>query len=414
MLQTGTYFEKIVEMLNAFRTEVHTCSTLGLLNINKHSENFIRTILNLTYGYELENLNKGKSNFPGIDIGDIGEGVAFQITSTKKSEKVDDTLTTCLKYKHYETFKTINIFVLTSKQGSYTLKTSTEPYFTFSPETNILDFSDLLRDIEQIEPRRIKAIYEFVSSELQATIKLINEEVSDKRVLVNIAEGASKSNMPYYYRWQSIVSNKNKNITVPEIHTSLNTFLPSTVLKSQFLPTLNQVFRTISSSKEIFYCNNISGSGISIFFHGEALLIENSSLITERVVYTNDKILINLLPEMLSLITEILFFFKQSKNKFEIDIKISLDSNIDTYFHPNQSLVVNQVLNSYILESPFELHEKLTDIKTPTLRELLQKIIHGFICKQPNFLTNEPFLAIDNEKTETSINGIKNCLNITD
>lgn len=87
MLQTGTYFEKIVEMLNAFRTEVHTCSTLGLLNINKHSENFIRTILNLTYGYELENLNKGKSNFPGIDIGDIGEGVAFQITSTKNQKK---------------------------------------------------------------------------------------------------------------------------------------------------------------------------------------------------------------------------------------------------------------------------------------------------------------------------------------
>jgi len=414
MIQTGTYFEKIVEMLNAFRTEVHTCSTLGLLNINKHSENFIKTILNLTYGYELENLNIGKSNFPGIDIGDSGEGIAFQVTSTKKSEKIDDTLITCLKYKHYETFKTINIFILTSKQSSYTLKTITEPHFAFSPEINIFDFSDLLRDIENIGTRQIKAIYEFVDSELQPTIKLINEEANEKRELVNIAEGASKSNMPYYYRWQSILLTKNKNATVPEIYTALNKFFSSPILISQFLPILNHVFRITNSSKEVFYCNNISGSGVSNYFHGEALLIENSSLTTERVVYSNDRILINLLPEMLSLITEILFLFKQSTNEFEVEISITLDSNIETLFHPNFSLVSNQVLNSYGLESSFVMHEKLTDIKTSTLRELLQKIIHGFICQKPNFLANEPFLTIDSEKTESSIDGIKNCLNITD
>src|SRR4051794_28316204 len=100
MITTGKYFEGIVEMLNNFKSEVQTFSALGLSNINKHSENFLERILNVVYNYELENLNKGKSNYPGLDLGDTSEGIAYQITATKKSEKIDDTLTTCLNYKH--------------------------------------------------------------------------------------------------------------------------------------------------------------------------------------------------------------------------------------------------------------------------------------------------------------------------
>lgn len=76
MIESGKLFEGIVEMLNNFRSEVQTFSALGLLNITKHSENFMKRVLNLTYGYELENLNKGKANYPGIDLGDTGESVS--------------------------------------------------------------------------------------------------------------------------------------------------------------------------------------------------------------------------------------------------------------------------------------------------------------------------------------------------
>ena len=206
MIQTGKYYEGIVEMLNNFRSEVQIFSSLGLLNINKHSENFMKRLLNLTYGYELENLNKEKSNYPGIDLGDTGDSIAYQITATKKSEKIDETLAACLKHKHYETFKTINVFILTSKQTTYTLKVTTDPLFAFLPETNIIDFSDLLKDIEHLDPSRIKALHDYIKSELQPTIEAIrNDKSDDKESLLDIPAALTKCGMTNYFHWHSQV-----------------------------------------------------------------------------------------------------------------------------------------------------------------------------------------------------------------
>lgn len=181
MISTGKYFEEIVEMLNNFRSEVQTFSALGLININKHSENFVKRLLNLTYNYELENLNKGKSNFPGIDLGDSGEGIAYQISATKKSEKIDETLVKCLKFHHYNSFENINVFVLTKKQGSYTIKTITEPHFTFIAEQNIIDFDDLFRDIEHLNLSRIRAMNEYIKAELQNVIYSIRDNKTEEK-----------------------------------------------------------------------------------------------------------------------------------------------------------------------------------------------------------------------------------------
>ena len=192
MVTTGKYFEEIVGMLNNFKSEVQTFSALGLLNINKHSENFLKRILNLTYNYELENLNKGKSNFAGLDLGDTGDGVAFQITSTKKSDKIDDTLITCLKYRHYETFKQINVFILTNKQSTYTIKTVTEPHFTFSAEKNIIDFNDLFKEIEHLAPTKMKAMNEYITTELQPVIEAIRDDkFQDEKYLLDTADRKS-------------------------------------------------------------------------------------------------------------------------------------------------------------------------------------------------------------------------------
>jgi hypothetical protein len=415
MIQTGKYFEGIVEMLNNFRSEVQIFSSLELLNINKHSENFMKRVFNLTYGYELENLNKEKSNYPGIDLGDIGDSIAYQITATKKSDKIDETLSACLKYKHYETFKTINIFVLTSKQSSYTLKVTTEPHFTFLPEKNIRDFGDLLKDIEHLVPSRMKALYDYIKSEMQQTIEAIrNDKSDDKKQLLDIHNAIAQSGMSRFCHWRSQVSLINSNLAVPDIHSKLNNFFSTSTLKNQLLPVLNSAFRKTNSNKEILYLNEVSGTGITNLLYGQALLIEKSSLTIERVIYTNDKILTNLLPEMLSLLTKILFFSKYSKGVFEIEVAVSIESNIETFFHPTNSLVIDNVFNSYILESPFEMKEILTDIKTSTLADLLQKTIYGFISNQTNFLTNEPFITINRDSTEFVINNIKTSLGIGD
>ena len=63
-----------------------------LYDLNRYLEDFFKDILNIVYGYKLVNLNEERSNNPGLDLGDEAVKVAFQVTSTKSSDKVNTTL----------------------------------------------------------------------------------------------------------------------------------------------------------------------------------------------------------------------------------------------------------------------------------------------------------------------------------
>lgn len=158
----------LVEDNNEFRSQIQLSSLLNLGNINVYSENLIKTLLNLTYGYALENLNKKTFRFPGLDIGDSSNGIAFQVTSTKKSNKINKTLETCLKYKHYKSFKSINLFILTGKQTSYAIRVKTEPHFTFSSRKNVMDLTDLLQEIQHLDLPRMKKVHDYIEAEMHA------------------------------------------------------------------------------------------------------------------------------------------------------------------------------------------------------------------------------------------------------
>lgn len=413
MIATGEYFEKIVEMLNNFRFQVQAFDELGLLNINKHSEGFVKRLLNLTYEYDLQNLNNEATNFPGLDLGDRSRGIAFQITSTKTSEKVNDTLEMCLKFKHYQTFRDIKVFILTSKQGAYTIKINTDPHFTFTPEDNIWDFKKIISDIQHLGPVRMKIIHDFLLTDLQPTLDSIkNDKPDDKKRLLDINSNLAKTGMSTYAVWQSKVIAKHQDFSVPELYTMLNTFLPTPALKNLYLPMLNPALSNRRSNKEILYIHEVMGTGISNEFYGFALLIEPSSLTCERVNYTNHQIMLNMAAEMLMLLTQILFFRKHSKKDFEVDIIIGLRGNTDIYFEPRQSFVKKNVFNTFKLEENLEIKETLTNTETSTLSKLFQKIMHGFTSHDPNFISTEPFITIDTQWTEEAINNIKSALDI--
>jgi hypothetical protein len=415
MITTGKYLEEIVEILNNFKSEVQTFSALGFVNINKHSENFVKRLLNLSYNYELENLNKGKSNFPGIDLGDTSESIAYQISATKKSEKIDETLVKCLKYNHYNTFKIINVFILTNKQSSYTIKTVTEPHFSFTPELNIMDFNDLYRIIEHLPPSRMAAMHEYIKAELQPVIESIKTNKSpEEKHLLDINAGMSESRMRTYSHWKSKVTIKTENISVPEIYTKLNGLLAKPALKTKFLQIFNEALRRSQSNKEILYLQKLLTTYTQNYFYGNAMAIEPSTITVERANYTDGEILLNLFQEMIMLLTCILFFSKQTKNKFEIQVLISIKSNTKVYFHPQGSLVIKHIFSSYTLDSPFELDETITNVRASTLVDFLQKVMYGFICHEPTLISNEPFISINREETDFVINNIKVELGIGD
>lgn len=175
MTESGKFIEIIIKNLNILRSEITSKSNLGLLNLNTHCENLIRDILNITYDLSLSNLNDKTSNFPGIDLGDFQNKVAYQITSTKTAKKIDDTLKICLKKKHFEHFDQINIFILTAKQNSYSIKSITAPSFKFDTN-NIIDFDDLYKSIRQLPLTHLSKLHSLIRNELPEIVQSFNEQ----------------------------------------------------------------------------------------------------------------------------------------------------------------------------------------------------------------------------------------------
>lgn len=92
MITRGYLIGQIIDELTTLSNQVKSRTLLGLTDLNIFLEDFFKDILNITYDYNLKNLNTERSNNPGVDLADSSELIAFQITSTKSSEKVNKTL----------------------------------------------------------------------------------------------------------------------------------------------------------------------------------------------------------------------------------------------------------------------------------------------------------------------------------
>ena len=165
---------KHIELLNQFREEVsklaleiENSTAMGHFDINKISEDLVCGLIRELYGFEgLRNLNaEEKQNFPGIDLADDSARVAIQVTSDRSLDKIKDTLTKCVKYKHYEKYDRIIVYILTKKQASY----SSDPVdaicadrFDFSTRNDILDSRDISTKAATAEPNKLKAAYELL------------------------------------------------------------------------------------------------------------------------------------------------------------------------------------------------------------------------------------------------------------
>ena len=92
MIKKKEIYDKIVRALSIFIDEIETKAKNNLLDDNIFSEDFIKDLLNVCLGWNLINLNAAVNAFPGIDLGDKERHIGVQITSTKTSKKIIDSL----------------------------------------------------------------------------------------------------------------------------------------------------------------------------------------------------------------------------------------------------------------------------------------------------------------------------------
>lgn len=166
MLTRGKLIGDIMDGLGQLNFVLQTRSKLGLYDLNKYCEDFIKDFLNLIYQYDLVNLNETRSNEPGLDLGDAAQKLGIQVTTDKKSAKINNTLekiTNDQKTK-YQRFV---ILILGAKQSSYDgINPELASSLSFNIVNDIWDFGDLERDIVSLSLEKIKSIYDFLQRDL--------------------------------------------------------------------------------------------------------------------------------------------------------------------------------------------------------------------------------------------------------
>ena len=165
------------------------CSTrgrLGLTDLNKHAEDFFKTVLNHLFSWSLINLNEDRSNAPGLDLGDKTNGVAFQITAERTSAKVNDTLAK-LTAEQIATFPRIRMLMIAGKQSSYTLNDVDCARVGFSQD-DIWDVDALCKRCMDVQIDVLQTLYDYVRVELARVRIELEIPDADGKYPTNVAD----------------------------------------------------------------------------------------------------------------------------------------------------------------------------------------------------------------------------------
>jgi len=178
------YYDYIEEKLHTLAFRVGTNSKLNILHLNMHSENFYLHLLNLLYGYQLENLNKSLQNVEAIDLIDHENKVIIQVSSISAKAKIESALGKDI-IKRYSSYHFM--FLSISKDAdSLRRKVFNNPHgVSFSPGSDILDVRSILNDVLQESVTAQKNIYEFIKDELGSHIDVVRLN-SNLAMIINI------------------------------------------------------------------------------------------------------------------------------------------------------------------------------------------------------------------------------------
>lgn len=402
MIESSKYLEQINEKIAILRNEIAQSGTLGLTNIHKHCENFIMKLLNLVYDFKLHNLNDITVTFPGLDIGDKIQKIAYQVTSEKTSEKVNETLIKVLRFKHYTVYPRIKIFILSGKQSSYTIKHTTSPFFSFDPDKDINDFVDLLKDIQSLSLEKLKSILNFLESELPYTIQVI-KNVSDSNLmntqdsLIDTTSSTQKTGLKYYEHWECSIKLNGLNLTTASIYGKITEFY-DTQHKRTFLPIFNKMFEKSITAKEVLYKQEATAAGAANHYKELVLKIRPNGFSFESAQYKSEEmILTNMMEEFAPVLTLLLFSGTLYGNApVQIEINIDLSTNGKLVFYPTSSIYsVKASMNTYVLNpKTLSFSKMIHDLSDESLLSLMEEIIHGFVASEQNYGSKMPFLSI--------------------
>lgn len=173
------------DVVSRIIVQVELATSQGRTDINLALEDAFIPILKSIYNMpHLVNLNRKQKNYPGIDLGDDHDRVAFQITSTTTLDKVKATIRQFMDRGYYNTFDELFILMLARKQASYSQASVNElltDQFAFNCKKHIIDVGDILGQVSGLRlaaQERVLAEFKHILGEVDASISFSSEGVS--------------------------------------------------------------------------------------------------------------------------------------------------------------------------------------------------------------------------------------------
>ena len=159
------YQKSIISSLTWPSTQVSVNNKLNLTDINVHSENFYRDLLNLAFGYNLVNINIIDPNAAAIDLGDEGHKFAIQVTSTSALTKTRHTVTKFIEKGLHKKYDRLVILNITAKTA-HTAPTVGDDTYSLNTKDDIWDIGDLAVRVNDLELSKIQEISNFLNQQL--------------------------------------------------------------------------------------------------------------------------------------------------------------------------------------------------------------------------------------------------------
>lgn len=181
----GKVLEDISNALGRLRHQISLENAAGYFSKNKILENVLLPVLARTYDLpHLRNANVSGANAPYVDLVEDKKKLAFQITTERHASKITDTLTGFVASKTFQKYKTLRFFIFAPTDVAFN-KPSREKWskicngkFEFKPAEDIVQFTDLCRDISNLSGPKVREIRDLLAQ------SLVGEEWIDVRTLL--------------------------------------------------------------------------------------------------------------------------------------------------------------------------------------------------------------------------------------
>lgn len=164
-------FDNIKAKLTFLSMMITNGSSLNLLELNVHSENFYAALFNLVYDLHLENVNTTIHNVASIDLIDNENKIFVQVTSNATKTKVENTLKKEI-LKSYKDYTLLFIFLGSNDNINLIGKSYKNPHnIKFDSSKNIYNLKTILSHIMNLETEKLEDISNFINKEIKFPIE---------------------------------------------------------------------------------------------------------------------------------------------------------------------------------------------------------------------------------------------------